>query len=64
VFAGLRLSDPQLRVLTTTPMDRQDDFARGLIDIDNDVGDKGAQELLPEEFRLTSLPPSEYLTMA
>jgi hypothetical protein len=45
-------------------MDRQDDFARGLIDIDNDVGDKGAQELLPEEFRLTSLPPSEYLTMA
>ena len=46
VLAGLRLADPQLRVLAASPMDRQDDLACRLIDIGNDVGDKGAQEPL------------------
>jgi transposase len=46
VFAGLRLADPQLRMLTAAPMDRQDNLARHLINICNDVGDKGAQEPL------------------
>ena len=46
MFAGLRLADPQLRVLAAAPMDRQNDFARRVVDIGNNVGDEGAQELL------------------
>jgi hypothetical protein len=33
-------------MLTAAPMDRQDDLARRLVDIDSDVGDKGTQEPL------------------
>jgi len=46
MLAGLRLADPQLRMLAAAPMDRQDDLARRLVDVGNDVGDKGAQEPL------------------
>ena len=46
MLAGLRLADPQLRVLAAPPMDRQDDLARRLIDIGDDVGDQGAQQPL------------------
>jgi hypothetical protein len=42
MFAGLRLTDPQLRVLAAAPMDRQNDFARRVVDIGNNVGDEGA----------------------
>ncbi len=46
VLAGVRLADPQLRVLAASPMDRQDYLARCLVDIGNNVGDKGAEEPL------------------
>ena len=46
MLAGLRLADPQLRVLAAAPMDRQDDLARRLVDIGDDVGDQGAQKPL------------------
>ena len=42
----LRLADPQLRVLAAPPMDRQDDLARRLVDIGNDVGDQRAEQPL------------------
>ena len=41
MLARLRLADPQLRVLAAPPMDRQDDLARRLVDIGDDVGDQG-----------------------
>ena len=40
MLARLRLADPQLRVLAAPPMDRQDDLARRLVDIGDDVGDQ------------------------
>ena len=46
MLAGLRLADPQLRMLAAAPMDRQDDLARRLVNVGNDVGDQGAQEPL------------------
>ena len=46
VFAGHGLTDAQLRVLTTFPMNGQNDLALCLIDVGDDVGDKRAQELL------------------
>jgi len=46
MLAGLRLADPQLRVLAAAPMDRQDDLARRFIDVGDDVGDKRAEETL------------------
>src|SRR3954447_21793731 len=46
VFAGLRLADAQLRMLAAAPMDRKDDLARVLVDVGDDVRDKGAQKLL------------------
>ena len=46
MLAGLRLADPQLRVLAASPMDRQDDLARRLVDVGNDVGDEGAKQPL------------------
>ena len=46
MLAGLRLADPQLRVLAASPMDRQDDLARCLVDVGDDVGDQGTQEPL------------------
>jgi len=42
MLAGLRLANPQLRMLAAAPMDRQDDLARRLVDIGDDVGDEGA----------------------
>jgi hypothetical protein len=46
MFAGLRLANPQLRVLAASPIDRQDDLACRLVDIGNNVGDQGTQEPL------------------
>jgi hypothetical protein len=33
-------------MLTAAPMDREDDFARCIIDINNNVGNQGSQQLL------------------
>ena len=46
MLAGVRLADTQLRVLAAAPMDRQDNLARRLVDIGNDVGDQGTQQPL------------------
>ena len=46
MLAGLRLAHPQLRMLTASPMDRQDDLAHRLVDVGDDVGDKGAEQAL------------------
>jgi hypothetical protein len=46
MLAGFRLADPQLRMLAASPMDRQDDFARRLVDVGDDVGDEGTQQPL------------------
>jgi hypothetical protein len=42
MLAGLRLANPQLRMLAAAPMDRQDDLARRLVDIGDDVGHQSA----------------------
>ena len=34
-------------MLTAAPVDGQDDFARGVIDVSDDVHDEGAQQSLP-----------------
>jgi hypothetical protein len=49
MLAGLRLADLQLRMLAAAPMDRQDDFARGFVDIGDNVDDQGAQQPLARE---------------
>jgi hypothetical protein len=46
MLARLRFGDPQLRVLAASPMDRQDDLARRLIDVGNDVRDEGPEQPL------------------
>jgi len=46
VLATLGFADAKLRMLAASPMDRQNDIAGGLVDIGDDVDDKGAQELL------------------
>ena len=46
VLAGFGLADPQLRVLAAPPVDHQDDLARRLVDVGDDVGDQGAHEPL------------------
>ena len=46
MLTGVRFADPQLRVLAASPVDRQDDFARRLVDVGNDVRDKGSEEPL------------------
>ena len=46
MLAGVRLANAQLRVLAAAPMDRQDNLARRLVDIGNDVGDQGTQQPL------------------
>ena len=51
MLARFRLADPQLRVLAASPMDRQDDLARRLVDVGNDVGDKGAKQPLSRAHR-------------
>jgi hypothetical protein len=46
MLARFWLTDTQLRMLTAPPMDRQDDLARGFVNVGNDIGDEGTQELL------------------
>ena len=46
MLAGLRLADPQLRMLAAAPMDRQDDLTLRLVDVGDDVGHQSAQEPL------------------
>ncbi len=46
MFPAFQFTDPQLRVLAASPMNRQDDLARRLVNVGDDVGNKGAQELL------------------
>ena len=40
-------------MLATTPMDRQDDLARGLVDVGDDVGNQRAQQSLARAHRDT-----------
>ena len=46
MFATLELADPQLRMLTATPMDRQDDMLGLVVDVGDDVGNQGAHDTL------------------
>ena len=46
MLARLRFGHPQLRVLAASPMDRQDDLARRLIDVGNDVRNEGPEQPL------------------
>jgi IstB-like ATP binding protein len=46
MFPGLWFAHTQLGVLAAPPMDRQDDVTRRLVNVGDDVDDKGAQELL------------------
>ncbi len=46
VLARAWLAHPQLRVLAAAPVNRQYDFARCVVDIDDDVLDEGSQQLL------------------
>jgi hypothetical protein len=46
MLAGFWFADPQLRMLAAAPMDRQDDLARRLVDIGDDVCNEGPQEPL------------------
>jgi hypothetical protein len=40
------LAHPQFGVLAASPMDREDDFPRFVIDIGDDVSNQGSQQLL------------------
>src|SRR3954469_14760809 len=60
VFAGLRLSDAQLRMLAAAPMDRKDDLARVLVDVGDDVRDEGAQKLLAGAHRHAGRVPGRF----
>ena len=51
MLARARLADAQLRVLTAAPMDRQDDLARRIVDIGDDVGDQRPHEPLARAHR-------------
>jgi hypothetical protein len=46
VLPGSGLSNAQLRVLATPPVDRKDDVAHRIIDINDDVGNQCPQQLL------------------
>ena len=46
MFTSPWLVDAPLGVLATTPMDREHDVARIIIDIDDDLGDQCPQQLL------------------
>jgi hypothetical protein len=46
MFTGAGLGDTDFGVLPTTPMDDHDDLSRGVVDIDHDVVDQRAQQLL------------------
>ena len=48
VFTGLRLADAQLGMLAAAPMDREDDLARVLVDVSDNIRDEGAQKLLAD----------------
>ncbi|EQB14282.1 hypothetical protein L284_12875 [Novosphingobium lindaniclasticum LE124] len=57
MLAGFRLANPQFRVLTAPPMDREHDVTHSIIDIDDDVGDQCAQQLLASAHRhIRSVP--------
>ena len=46
MLACSRLTHPQFGVLAASPMDREDDFARFMIDIGDNVGNQSSQQLL------------------
>ena len=46
MLACSRLAHPQFGVLAPSPMDREDDFARFIIDIGDNVDNQGSQQLL------------------
>jgi hypothetical protein len=45
MLTGPRLAGSQLRVLAAAPVHRQDDLTCRFVDIGDNVGDQGAQEL-------------------
>ena len=46
MFAGPWLADTQFGMLAASPMDREHDVARIIVDIDDNVGDQCSQQLL------------------
>ena len=57
MLTGARLAYPQFRVLTATPMDREDDLARLVVYINDDIGDQCPQKSLTRTHRnSTSVP--------
>jgi hypothetical protein len=57
MLASLRFADPEFRVLTTLPMDRQHDIANSIVDIDNNVGDQCTKQLLTGAHRYVGRIP-------
>jgi len=57
MFTSPWLMDAQLGVLATTPVDREHDIARIIIDIDDDLGDQCPQQLLAGTHRNTRCIP-------
>jgi hypothetical protein len=57
MLPGAGLTHPQLGVLAATPMDREDDLTRIIVDIDDDVGDQRPKQLLASPHRDTGRIP-------
>jgi transposase len=57
MLPGPRLTHPQLGVLASAPMDREDDLTRNIVDIDDDVGDQRPKQLLASPRRDTRCIP-------
>lgn len=46
VFTALRFADPELRMLTALPMDRQHYVTHRIVDINDNVGNQSTEQLL------------------
>ncbi|MGC3525889.1 hypothetical protein [Pseudomonas aeruginosa] len=46
MFARFRHANPQQGMLTALPVDYQNDFARGLVDVGNDIDNQRTNKLL------------------
>jgi hypothetical protein len=57
VLASPWFTDAQFGMLAATPMNRQHDLARVVVDIDNDVGDQCPQQLLSGTHRYVRRMP-------
>ena len=57
VFTRARLTQAQFGVLSTLPMNDQNDLPRRLVDIDDDLVDEGAHQLLAAAHGDTGILP-------